>query len=348
MKAGKISENILKRSVLRQIKSKQKEVISGAGLGRDCALFSLGADTVVCVQEAMIACTEQDLVKAVGAEPYMSIAHLIQKTANNLSASGAAPIACMLAIVLPVDTEESVLKALMCQAEGKCKELSMDIAGGQTRVSEGVRIPFVTVTGIGKMAKNNDGLVKKPFCETKCEGILSPQDIVVTKWIGLQGTAILAKRHENMLKNRYPAHLIEEAQGFDKYLSVLPEAKIAMEFGVTQMRDVSEGGIFAALWELAERTEVGMTVDMKKLPLRQETVEVCEQCDANPYELLSGGSMVIFTVNGEELVELLCEQGIPACVVGQTNQTKDRILTNQEEIRYMDKPKQDAIYRNRS
>ena len=332
MKAGKISENILKRSVLRQIKSKKKEVISGAGLGKDCALFSFAGDTVVCVQEAVVACTEEDLVQATGAEPFMSMAHLLQKTANNLAASGAGPVACMLAIMLPLETEEPVLKSLMQQAETACRELSIEIAGGQTRVSEGVRFPVVTVTGIGRKEAHEE-------CADR-----HTQDIVITKWIGLQGTAILAKRHAEMLKKRYPAYLIEEAQGFDRYLSVLPEARIATEYGVTQMHDASEGGIFAALWELAERAGVGMTVDMKRIPLRQETVEVCEQCDTNPYELLSGGSLVIFTSNGEELVELLMEQGIPACVVGQTNRTKDRILTNQEEIRYMDKPKQDAIY----
>lgn len=344
MKAGKISENILKRSVLRQIKSRRKEIISGAGLGKDCALFSSGADMVVCVQEAVVARTEEEMVQAVGVEPFMSMAHLVHKVANNLSTSGATPMACMLSIVLPLYTEEPVLKSLMQQAEDVCRQLSMEIAGGQTRVSEQVRFPVVTVTGIGRKAETVEDRGKKSSSEKKEVGFAPIQDIVITKWIGLQGTAILAKRNAEMLKKRYPAYLVEEAQGFDRYLSVLPEAEIAAAFGATQMHDASEGGIFAALWELAERAGVGMTIDLKKLPLRQETVEVCEQCDTNPYELLSGGSLIIYTPNGEALVELLGEQGIPACVVGQTNQTKDRILTNQEEIRYMDKPKQDAIY----
>lgn len=59
------------------------------------------------------------------------------------------------------------------------------------------------------------------------------------------------------------------------------------------MHDVSEGGVFAALWEMAEGAGVGLTIDMKKLPLRQETVEVCEFCNVNPYELRSGGSLII-------------------------------------------------------
>lgn len=41
MKTGKVSENVLKRSVLRQIKTKRREVLCGAGIGVDCATFSL-------------------------------------------------------------------------------------------------------------------------------------------------------------------------------------------------------------------------------------------------------------------------------------------------------------------
>ena len=40
MKTGKISESILKRSVLRQIKNHRNEVKKGAGVGEDCAFLS--------------------------------------------------------------------------------------------------------------------------------------------------------------------------------------------------------------------------------------------------------------------------------------------------------------------
>ena len=42
------------------------------------------------------------------------------------------------------------------------------------------------------------------------------------------------------------------------------------------MHDVTEGGIFGALWEMAEASGVGLEIDLKKIPIRQETVEVCE------------------------------------------------------------------------
>ena len=84
---------------------------------------------------------------------------------------------------------------------------------------------------------------------------------------------------------------------------------------------------------------------MKKLPIRQETVEVCEFCDVNPYELLSGGCLVMTTEDGNALVDALIQQDIPAVVVGKITDSNDRIIVNGEEKRYLDKPKTDEIYR---
>ena len=222
-------------------------------------------------------------------------------------------------------------------AKQKCKELSMSVVGGQTRVSKAVNMPVAVVTGYG---------TKKSGANLHTAKAAKPgQDVVISKWIGLQGTALVAKRKKEQLLDRYPAYFVEEACKFDRYLSILQEAAIAMKTGVCAMHDASEGGILATLWELAEGAGVGLTVDLKKLPLRQETVEVCEHCNINPYELLSGGCLVMTTLDGPALVEALEMEGIPAVIVGKVTDSKDRILMNDDEVRYMDKPKQDEIFR---
>ena len=83
---------------------------------------------------------------------------------------------------------------------------------------------------------------------------------------------------------------------------------------------------------------------MKKIPLRQETVEVCELCNINPYELLSGGSLLMIADNGAGLVERLREEGIPAAIIGEVTEGNARIIINEDEVRYMDRPKQDGWY----
>ena len=118
-----------------------------------------------------------------------------------------------------------------------------------------------------------------------------------------------------------------------------------MEYGVSAMHDITEGGVFGALWEMAEGAGVGLDVDLKKIPIRQETVELCECFGLNPYILMSSGSMMIAADDGHELVRKLEQAGIHAVVVGRTNSGNDRILRNGEDVRYLDKPQPDELYK---
>lgn len=332
MKIGKVPENVLKRSVLRQIKTEREEVLSGAGVGEDCAIFAFSGEIhlMSCIQEAAVT------VKGDSREYGLTMEQLLQKCANNLAAGGAGIVSVMLAMLLPEETEESDIKALMSEAEAKCGELKVRIAGGQTRITDAVKAPVVTVTGYGIPFEGNIHNM----------GAARPgQDVVISKWIGLEGTAILAQRNREKLLARYPSYFVEEAAGFDRWLSVIPEAATAIKSGVCAMHDVSEGGIFGALWELAECAGVGLTIDLKKLPLRQETVEVCECCNVNPYELLSGGSLLMTAEDGPGLTAALEARGIPAVIVGKVTDSNDRIILNEDEVRYMDRPKQDELYR---
>lgn len=220
----------------------------------------------------------------------------IHASANDIAAAGAEPVAVLLTLLLPPDCEERELKELMAQAEAVCASLHIQIAGGHTEVTDAVNRIVLTVTAIGR-AKEGD---------TVATGTAKPgNDIVVTKWIGLEGTSIAAREKEKELLERFPAYLVEEAKGFDKYLSVIPEAAVAGKSGVCAMTDVTEGGIFGALWEMAESSGVGLEIDLKKLPIRQETVEICNQLDLNPYELISGGCLLIAADNGTDLIRNL-------------------------------------------
>ena len=354
MKSGKVPVNVLKRSVLRQLKNKRSEIANSAGLGADCAVFAPFSEgqLVTCVQEGVVELQcENDLAEAEREDlSVMPMRRIFQKSANNLATAGAEPVAAELVIFLPESVEEPELKALMAEAEAAAEELNIQIIGGQTRVSSAVRQPIATVTGYGIIKDNKEdiaGVDRAATEKQKAAGnqSLAGQDIIITKWIGLEGTADLVARNQEGLLTRYPAYLVEEAAAFDRYYSILPEAATAVKSGGCTMHDASEGGIFAGLWEMAEGAGVGLTIDMKKLPLRQETVEVCEYCNVNPYELRSGGSLIIASAEGTAVVEALAAEGIPATIVGRFTDSNDRLILNEDEVRYMDRPRRDEIYK---
>ena len=367
MKKGKLSESILKRSVLKQIKTKNDEVIKGAGVGVDCAFLAWERGERE-PEEILTALSVQSVslpVRDAGRLAFMA-------AVNNLAAGGAVPLAVMVSLVLPEETEEIWLKEIMKQIEGCCKDLHMEIAGGHTEISGSVKAPVITVTAIGKKyglaepyAKAETG-GSRSACEKAetgggwkaCEKTepdkgrktcekAEPDDleIVLSKWIGLEGTAIIAKEKEEELLSRYPLSLIKTAQSFEEYLSVLPEAATALKSGTHAMHDSRNGGIFAALWELSQRMGVGLNIDLKKIPVKQETIEVCEFYDLNPYELLSGGSLLMAAEDGKELVKELEKQGIFAAVIGKTAKGNQKLILNDEEVRYLEPPKPDEIYR---
>ena len=161
-------------------------------------------------------------------------------------------------------------------------------------------------------------------------------DIIATKWIGLEGTAIIAHEKEEELCTHFSRHFVEQAQALDRYLSVMPEAATAVKSGVRAMHDVTTGGIFGALWELAEASGVGLEIELKKIPIRQETVEICEFFDLNPYQLGSTGSLLLAAPDGNRLVLDLKQQGIPAVVIGKATADNDRVVINEDERRFLE------------
>ncbi len=333
MKTGKISESILKRSVLKQIEKVHSEVLKGAGVGEDCAFLSWEKhDDNKDADSGGMAVSTQTVALGISDAAFLAV-----MAANNLAAAGALARTVTLAVTLPEGAEEILLRELMEQALDCCRKLKIQIVGGHTEVSRSVRQPVVTATVIGEYQKN--AVLKDAEKEKQPAGL----DIVVSKWIGMEGTSIIAKEKERELLKRFPPVLVKMAGEQREYLSVASEAATALKSGVYAMHDVRNGGIFGALWEISRKLGVGLCVDLKKIPVRQETIEICEFYNLNPYELISGGMLIMLTRDGQRLAEDLENKGINGIVIGSTNDGNDKIIVNQEEIRYLEPPVPDEI-----
>ena len=338
MKTGKISESILKRSVLKYCKTKREEVVKGAAPGVDCAFFTYpdrqgrdaGSQLSDCQDKVFCAATQTVSLPVIRAGCYA-----VYAAVNAVAAGGGIPFAMQMALTLPEGTEESELKRIMQlteEAAGICK---VQIAGGHTEVTGAVKYPVISVTAFGYRLEAADRVSR---------GLpAAGQAVVMTKWMGLEGTAVLAQEKEAELLERYPFPITTAAKGFEKYLPVLPEAATALKSGATAMHDMRNGGVFGGLYELAGRLGVGLSIDLKKIPVKQETIEICEFFDLNPYGLLSGGSLLIVAEDGDGMVKALQEAGIPAAVIGRTTDNNDKVLHNGEEIRFLEPARPDEI-----
>jgi hydrogenase maturation factor len=134
------------------------------------------------------------------------------------------------------------------------------------------------------------------------------------------------------------------------------------------MMNASEGGIYAALWRLADKCCSGLTVDMKKIPVRQETIEISNYFDFDPYMMESAGSLLMAVPKGrgEELVHALADGSlgagcnmnnngkngqnsdktefrIPAAVIGKMTAGNDRVIISGDDRRFLTAPEPDSL-----
>ncbi len=324
MKAGKLKESVLRRSVLNQLHMTEDAQLVRPSVGTDFGAIQIKDEAVVTAVETrvpgngILACTS------------------VYAACNNLVCSGARPLGITVNFLVPTESNEQQMREQMQAVDEICVKEQLPVLSGHTEVVRNLKEPFLTVTAVGTVS---------PDKMLSCTRVKPGMDILVTKYIALEGTAVLAAEHEEQLRTRFAQPFLDTAKSFIQYLSIRPEAKAAAQSGAVALHDLSEGGIYAALWEMGQGSGVGLTIDLKKIPLRQETVEICEYFDLNPYKLLSGGSLLIAAENGHAVAESLKEAGIEAVVIGKTTDSNDRVLVNGEECRFLETAQTDELWR---
>lgn len=307
LRSGKAGENVLDRSVFKRIH----------------AVYNKGEQVTMSADPVTLA------VSAIGE-------YAVYAAVNALSAEKILPVSFRPVILLPPGTEESRLREIMDQISRACASQELVIEGGHTEITSAVTRPVVTgcCTGV-PMAGN---CTEEP--ESPCA-----RQIVMTKWAGMEGSCILAQEREDLQKV-FPETLLHRMRSLGGLLSVKKEAVICAEEGAHYLTDLSEGGFYAALWRLSKKAQRGLRVDLKSVPVLQETIEIANYFDIDPYRMRSAGGLLAVMDDAERLTARLAESGIYAVRIGELSpdpNDHDKILTNGEEIRYLDLPQPDEL-----
>lgn len=178
------------------------------------------------------------------------------------------------------------------------------------------------------------------------EGSMSPgQDLIMAGFAGLEGTVRIAGQRRAELECRFCTAFLKQLEVPDGP-SPLNWAKEHAGIHITAYEAVAEGGVLAALWNLSGTFCAGIEFDLRKIPVRQVTVEVCELYGLNPYRLLSGDAFVAAADNGGRAVEALLRLGIEAAVIGRVIPGTDRRISHGGELAgYLERPQPDEYLR---
>jgi hydrogenase maturation factor len=287
-------------------------LLLGPGVGLDCAVLEFGEDLLVLKTDPITFAT--DMIGWYG----------VQVCANDIATSGGLPQWMMVSLLMPEDrTTPELIEDIFIQLNTACTEIGVTIVGGHTEITNGLDRPILVGTMIGTVQR--DKLVTP-------QGAKPRDHILLTKGVPIEATAILAREFPDRLlegkqpnsNNRStnrsvsisPEELIE-AQNFiySPGISVLQDAQIAVKAGkVHAMHDPTEGGLYTALWEMAEACNCSISVDISKVSIHPISERVCQIFDLDPFGSIASGALLLCTpptevakiINDFENEKILC------------------------------------------
>lgn len=143
-------------------------------------------------------------------------------------------------------------------------------------------------------------------------------------------TSQLARENETALKKRIFRETVDSAMRMKGVGQ--PQA------GGDSIVFETDGGFYAALWNLAEELSCGLEADIRKVPVAQESVEVFEYFDMDPYMEPSKGTYIAATASPGDFAGYCERAGITAQIIGYLTKGPARIIKNAGRIRYLDRP----------
>lgn len=296
MRLGKLTNEQLQTLILSKYHRSREEVVVHPDVGVDCSAVDFSGD--LCI---------------LSTDPITSASNNLGRLAvhvccNDAAAFGAQPIGILITLLLPPTADEAFIDKVANEVAEAAKQAGVDVLGGHTEVTDAVTRPVISATVVAKAPRT--GLITSA-------GMLEGDDLVLTKWAGIEGTSIIAADFEKQLIGILTEEEKSAAKMLSDYLSVVKESVIAARMGAHAMHDVTEGGVLGAAWEIAEASRCELSLFMDAIPVLPVTKKICEHFALNPYKLLSSGCMLIACEDGEALTAAFHEAGISSAVIGK-------------------------------
>lgn len=294
LRLGKLDNDDLDRLVLKKFRRVRPESLSSPTIGQDCAMVDFGGDLIV------LSC---DPITSA------SVAHLgrltVHVSCNDAAAAGAEPVGLLVTLLMPPTGTMEQIAQIADDLSIAAQQANVDILGGHTEITDAVTRAVTSATVVARQPRNR-----------AMHGMHPGDEIVMSKWAALEGTTILAEDFADRLSS-VPMDLLQSARSLAGQLSIVPESKIAVQYGASAMHDVTEGGVLGASWELGFANGCSVEIDTTKIPVREETRALCDALSLDPLRLIGSGSLLIACKDGTRLCKALLAQGIPAAVIGR-------------------------------
>jgi hydrogenase expression/formation protein HypE len=200
-------------------------------------------------------------------------------TVNDLAMAGARPVALSAGFILEEGLPLATLERVVASMRRAADEAGVRVVTGDTKVvdrgkGDGV---FINTAGIGVVAPGVDIAPRR----------VAPGDIVVVSGdLGRHGVAVMSVR-EGLA---FEAELESDCAP----LAGLVEALLEADVDVHCLRDLTRGGLAAALCEIAEGAGVGIALEEASIPVSEPVAGACELLGLDPLYVANEGRLVAF------------------------------------------------------
>ena len=230
----------------------------------------------------------------------------VNGTVNDLAMCGAEPLYMSVGFIIEEGLSMDELWRVVQLMKKAAENAKITIVTGDTKVvdrGKGDKI-FINTSGIGIVPAgvNIDPRRAKPG-----------DDIILSGYIADHGIAIMSVREG--LKFDSPVESDCAA------LNNLVEVMLNIDQDIHVLRDPTRGGVATVLNEIAQSAKVGILIEEKLIPVREEVKGACELLGLDPLYVANEGKLIAFSDNKQSkiIVEAMKKHphGKDACIIGK-------------------------------
>jgi len=334
---GKLSPKFLQDIILEKLGADRPELLQGPKIGVDNAVVRVASGTVaICTTDPI------SIIPALGATDSAWLS--VNLLASDVTTSGFHPAFAVFDLNLPPTLEDEELETYWDGIDRACKDLGVAIVGGHTGRFVGCDY---TIMGGGFMIAlgSEETYLTSSMAQTG-------DVLLLTKGAAIATTGILGYAFPNTIEQKFGPKFLKQTQHYLHESSTVKDALTAVSIGVrdegvTAMHDVTEGGVFGGIFELICASGKGAKIDKRAIHVAEETRQICEFFEIDPFNALGEGSLVISVrpEKAESVQTALVKAGVQSFKIGEVTSLEDRIsVVDESGERRLEYPEKDTYW----
>jgi hydrogenase expression/formation protein HypE len=239
----------------------------------------------------------------------------VNGTVNDIAMSGARPLYLSAAFILEEGLLVAELQRIVHSMQEACETAGVILVTGDTKVvnrGSGDKV-FINTSGVGCLEHE---------CIISADQVRPGDTVILSGTIADHGMAVMSKR-ESL---EFETEILSDTAPLNALVQVMLEASS----NIHCLRDPTRGGLATTLNEIARRSHVGIVLDEKRIPIREDVKGACEILGIDPLYVANEGKLIAIVGgnDGKKVLERMRghQYGQEAQIIGEVVRDHPRMV----------------------